>query len=129
MSEKYRAIPAGEVLAKLPRARQVRIKARASELIAEELALRDLRRSKKITQQEVADRLGGRQVYVSRLERRTDMKLSTLRDYVRAIGGDLQLIVSFPEGTAVRLADFGEGRGGEPKAKKSAVSRRRVRAQ
>ena len=108
MKSKYRAIPAEEVLASLPPERQARIKARAAELIAEEFALRDLRRAKKVTQEEVAARLGGRQVYVSRLEHRADMKLSTLRGYVEALGGDLQLIVTFPEGETVRLGHFGE---------------------
>lgn len=104
----YRAVPADEVFASFAPERRDRIKKRSEELIAEELALRDLRRSKQLTQSEVAHRLGGRQVYISRLESRADMKLSTLRDYVGAIGGDLHLIVSFPEGSAVRLKDIGD---------------------
>lgn len=108
MSETYRPIDANDVLAELSPERQARIKARGAELIAEEFALRDLRRAENVTQAEVAERLGGRQVYVSRLEKRADMKLSTLRDYVKAIGGDLQLMVTFPEGRAVRLKDIGQ---------------------
>jgi hypothetical protein len=46
-------------------------------------------------------------VYVSRLERRADMKLSTLREYVRALGGDLQLMVTFPGDELVKLQDIG----------------------
>jgi transcriptional regulator with XRE-family HTH domain len=64
-------------------------------------------RLKQITQEEVAQRLSSRQVYVSRLERRADMKLSTLREYVRALGGDLQLMVTFPRDLPVRLRDLG----------------------
>jgi helix-turn-helix protein len=101
------SIPYEKVFAKFTSARQRKIKARAAELIAEEYALRDLRLAKEVTQEQVAKRLGGRQVYVSRLENRADMKLSTLRDYVRAIGGDLQLMVTFPEGQAVKLRDIG----------------------
>jgi hypothetical protein len=108
MMKDYRAIPADEVIGSLPPERRARIKSRAAELIAEEVALRDLRRAKHVTQEQVAERLGGRQVYVSRLEKRADMKLSTLRDYVRAIGGDLQLMVTFPEGKTVRIKDIGE---------------------
>jgi hypothetical protein len=104
----YRAIPSDEVIGSLSPERRARIKSRAAELIAEEVALRDLRRAKHVTQEQVAKRLGGRQVYVSRLEKRADMKLSTLRDYVRAIGGDLQLMVTFPEGKTVRIKDIGE---------------------
>jgi predicted DNA-binding protein (UPF0251 family) len=101
------SVPYDKVLSKFPPARQRKIKIRAAELIAEEYALRDLRFAKEVTQEQVAKRLGGRQVYVSRLEKRADMKLSTLRDYVRAIGGDLQLMVTFPEGKAVKLRDIG----------------------
>jgi hypothetical protein len=102
MSKEYRSVPADEVLGKLPAARRARIRARAKELIAQELGLQELRKSRHFTQEQVAERLGGRQVYVSRLERRGDMKLSTLRDYVKALGGDLQLVVTFPDGN-VRL--------------------------
>jgi transcriptional regulator with XRE-family HTH domain len=104
----YRAVPLDEVMASLPAERQARIKARAAALIAEEMALGDLRRARRVTQEQVAERLGGRQVYVSRFERRADMKLSTLREYVRAIGGDLQLMVTFPEGETVRIKEIGE---------------------
>jgi transcriptional regulator with XRE-family HTH domain len=69
--------------------------------------LRDLRKAKRMTQEEVALRLRGRQVYVSRLEKRADMKLSTLREHIRALGGDLELIVTFPEDGLVKLRDIG----------------------
>ena len=108
MTTTYRAIPSEEVIASLPPERQARIEARAAALIAEEMALRDLRRARRVTQEQVAERMGGRQVYVSRFEKRADMKLSTLRDYVRAIGGDLQLMVTFPEGETVRIKEIGE---------------------
>jgi hypothetical protein len=101
------SIPYERIFATFPLARQRKIKNRAAELIAEEFTLRDLRKAKQITQEEVAQRLSGRQVYVSRLERRADMKLSTLREYVRALGGDLQLMVTFPGDVPVRLRDIG----------------------
>lgn len=101
------SVPYEKIFAKFPPARRRKIKKRAAELIAEEFTLRDLRKAKQITQEEVAQRLSGRQVYVSRLERRADMKLSTLRDYVRALGGDLQLMVTFPGDVPVRLRDIG----------------------
>lgn len=102
------AIPTDDVLAALSPERQARVRARGAELVAEEMALRDLRRSERVTQSEIAERLGGRQVYVSRLERRADMKLSTLRAYVEALGGDLQLVVTFPEGRCVRLKEIAD---------------------
>jgi hypothetical protein len=125
VTEVYRAVPAEDVLADLPPDRQMRIKARGAELIAEEVALRDLRRARKITQEQLAERLGGRQVYVSRLERRADMKVSTLRDYVEAIGGELQLMVTFPEAASVRLKDVGLSGRDENDAATGPVSRRR----
>jgi transcriptional regulator with XRE-family HTH domain len=77
---------------------QKQIKARAGELIAEELALRDIRKSPALTQEQVAKRLGGKQVYVSRIESHSDVKVSTLRDYVHALGWELQWMVTFPGG-------------------------------
>jgi predicted transcriptional regulator len=85
------AVPYKKVIAGFSPERRKRIKARAKELIAEE---------------QVAKRLGGKQVYVSRLESRSDVKLSTLRDYVQAIGGELQLMVTFPEGTKAKIKDL-----------------------
>jgi hypothetical protein len=87
--------------------RQEKIAARAEQLAAEYKALPDVRRSRGLTQHEVAGRVGGRQEHVSRLEQRTDMKVSTLREYVRALGGDLHLIVSFPDGETVQLERIG----------------------
>jgi Helix-turn-helix domain len=101
------SVPYEKILATFPPERQRKIKKRAAELIAEEYTLRDLRKAKRMTQEEVARRLSGRQVYVSRLERRADMKLSTLRDYVRALGGDLELMVTFPEAGPVKIRDIG----------------------
>jgi ParB-like chromosome segregation protein Spo0J len=107
MSADYRPVPADEIFAKLSGQRQAKIAKRASELIAEEMALRDIRKARQFTQEQVAKRLGGKQVYVSKLESRSDAKLSTLRDYVKAIGGELEVFVTFPEGKKVKLADLG----------------------
>jgi hypothetical protein len=59
----YCAVPSDEVIVSLPRERQARIKARAEELMAQEVALRDLRRARRVTQEHVAesDRPGRRQ--------------------------------------------------------------------
>ena len=101
------SVPYQRILATFSPERQRKIKKRAAELILEEYTLQGLRKAKQITQEEVARRLIGRQVYVSRLERREDMKLSTLREYVRALGGDLQLMVTFPGDELVKLQDIG----------------------
>ncbi len=83
-------------LAKLPSARLTRIAARTATLIAEEKSLRDLRRARTLTQKHLAKKLGIGQESVSRLESRSDMMLSTLRNYVEAMGGKLNLVAEFP---------------------------------
>jgi hypothetical protein len=100
MSKEYRTIPADEVLGRFPPARQAQINLRAAQLIAEEVGLSELRKAKRITQEQIAKKIGGRQVYVSRFEKRSDVKLSKLREYVEALGGDLQLLVTFPDNSS-----------------------------
>ena len=91
-----------EMIATLPAAQRVAVQRRAEELIGEELTLRDLRKALRLTQQDVAQRLSKGQEVVSRLEQREDLLLSTLRDYVRSLGGELELFCRFNK-TAVRI--------------------------
>ena len=90
-------------LAGLPGDRRAKVDARAAELIAEEMTLRDLRRALDRTQVHLAKQLGVKQETISRLEKRSDMLLSTLRSYVAAMGGELDLVAKFPDRPAVRL--------------------------
>ena len=114
-----------QVIAKLPSARRRKIAARAEQLIAEEHALRHLRKARHLTQERMAELLGIGQDSVSRLESRSDLLLSTLRGYVEAMGGSLKLVVEFPDSTAV-LSSLGEV-SSEPKSR-LAVPRRKARA-
>ena len=75
-----------QLMAELSPERRKRVEARAAQLIAEEQSLRDLRQALRLTQQHMAKRLGVRQHSISRLEQRSDMLLSTLRDYVSKDG-------------------------------------------
>ncbi len=74
------------------RARELSKKYRA------EMALDELREARDMTQQHLARILGINQAAVSKMERRTDMYISTLQDFVRAMGGQLVITAAFPEG-------------------------------
>ena len=88
--------------------RRKKIEKRAAALIAEEMTLKELRRARKITQVRVAKALGIRQEGISRLEKRSDLLLSTLRNAVKAMGGDLRLIAEFPNRKPVVLLAYQE---------------------
>lgn len=96
-----------EKLQKLPPQRQKLIAARADELITEERTLQALRKELAMTQGEMAERLEVGQENISRLEKRSDMKLSTLQGYIEALGGQLNLTVQFPGREPIRLRDIG----------------------
>ncbi len=80
------------MLAKLPAKRRAAIENRAAELAT----LKDLRQAVAQTQEELALALGVGQDAISRLEKRSDMLLSTLSRYVEAMGGKLELVARFP---------------------------------
>ncbi len=101
--------------------RRQKVEARAEALIAEELALAELRQAKALTQRKMAAKLGIGQEGVSRLEKRSDLLISTLRDYVEAMGGHLRLIADFPDHPPVELA----GLAAIEASKKKAVKRSR----
>ncbi len=88
---------------KLPPSRRKKVEERARALIAEEMSLRDLRKARKQTQERIAEKLGINQDNVSRLERRSDLLISTLSGYVEAMGGKLSLVVEFPDRPPVAL--------------------------
>ena len=90
----------------LPAVRRKKVEARAAELIAEELSLRDLRKAMNRTQMDVAKALKVGQDTVSRYEQRSDMLLSTLQGYVHAMGGELDLVVTFPNRKPVPLQSW-----------------------
>ncbi len=90
-------------LKRLPAKRRKKVEARAAELIAEELSLRDLRKARAKTQTALAKELGIGQEGVSRIEKRSDLMLSTLRSYVEAMGGELHLVAAFPDRPPVEL--------------------------
>jgi DNA-binding transcriptional regulator YiaG len=80
------------------------IEAETRRLIAE-MPINELRAARQISQAQLADILGIKQPTVAKLERRADMYVSTLRNVVRAMGGELEIIAHFPEGD-VRINQF-----------------------
>jgi DNA-binding XRE family transcriptional regulator len=88
--------------------RRRKINARAAEILAEEMTRQQLRRARKLTQVRMAKKLGMTQDGVSRLEKRTDVLLSTLRGYVEALGGKLSLVAEFPDRNPVILSGIAE---------------------
>jgi transcriptional regulator with XRE-family HTH domain len=110
-----------DVLATLPPKRRAKVEQRAGELAT----LKDLRLAVAYTQQDLAASLGVGQDTISRIERRSDLLLSTLRRYIQAMGGELDLVARFPNRPPVLLDHIDQ----EPTAKARATSTKRVGAQ
>lgn len=106
-----------DVIAALPKARQKRVEARAMELAT----LKDLRHAAQQTQEQMAAALGVRQDTISRLEKRSDMLLSTMRHYVESMGGTLELVAKFPDRPPVVINHLG---GASPLNKRDGTPRR-----
>jgi transcriptional regulator with XRE-family HTH domain len=104
-----------QILAEMSEERRARIAKRAEEIVAE-INLRELRRLRKLTQARLSKKLKIGQEGVSRMEKRADMYISTLRGYVEGVGGKLSLVVEFPDQAPVVLAGLGLD---EEKAKKN----------
>ena len=85
-------------------AQRRKVEARAAALMAEEMTLRELRKARRLTQVRIARTLGIKQDSVSRLEKRSDVLLSTLRKTVEAMGGTLSLVAQFPDRDPVVLS-------------------------
>ena len=102
------SVNVNEIIRKLNPAERKKVEDRAAEIIAEEMSLRDLRKARKLTQARVAKTLGITQDSVSRLEKRSDLLISTLRKTVRAMGGDLRIVAEFPDRAPVVLSELSE---------------------
>lgn len=81
----------------LPTERRERIEAQTRALIQEYELLKALRRDRHVSQKQLAELMGIRQASVSKIENQSDMHLSTLRKYVEALGGQLEVRVRFPD--------------------------------
>lgn len=86
--------------------RVARNRAKAEELLRE-MPLNELRVARKITQKQLSESLRVAQAAVSKLERRTDMYVSTLRNVITAMGGTLEIYAQFPDGR-VKINQFSD---------------------
>ena len=86
--------------------RKAKIAAKTAQL-SKEMALCELRQALKISQAELAEKLQVKQPAISRLEKRTDMYVSHLRQVIQAMGGELEIVARFGDGE-VKIKNFGE---------------------
>jgi DNA-binding XRE family transcriptional regulator len=121
-------VNANDMISKLPPERRARIEQRTQQLIAEEMTLRDLRKACELTQVRLAEVLGVGQEHISRLEQRSDMLLSTLTSYVKAMGGDLKLVVDFPDRAPVVIAQLSDVFEGPEAGQHEPARRKRIAA-
>ena len=87
---------------------RARAKAQAEALrLRADMDLREVRRAQQMSQAEIAETLNVGQAAVAKLEQRTDMYVSTLRRFIEAMGGELDIVARFP-GSTVRIQNFGD---------------------
>lgn len=85
---------------------QARAEARAQALLAE-MPLHELRQARGLSQKMLAEVLHVQQPAIAKLERRTDMYISSLRSHIEAMGGELEVVARFPDG-AVKISNFSD---------------------
>ena len=78
-----------------------------TQALLEGLPLQELRQARQLSQEQLATILQVKQASISKLERRTDMYISTLRQFIEAMGGELEILAKFPDGV-VRIRQFQE---------------------
>jgi transcriptional regulator with XRE-family HTH domain len=97
-----------DIIAELPADEQAEIEARYQALKQEVEGLRELRQIAGKAQADIAIALNIKQPSVSKIEKQTDMYLSTLRSYVEAVGGELELTVKLPSRPVLKLHSIGD---------------------
>lgn len=97
------AVSLDEFLATLPPEEQATVARRGREAVAKHMSLRELRKARRLSQKAIAEKLRTNQAGVSKIEKRADLMLSTLRGYVEAAGGSLELVARFPDAPPVTI--------------------------
>jgi DNA-binding XRE family transcriptional regulator len=96
-----------ELRDKMSPERRARVQRDYEQFVAE-MPLRKLRAARELTQENLANLLEVNQSEVSKIEHRTDMYVSTLASYIKAMGGSLEIRAVFPDGGAVKITQFEE---------------------
>lgn len=96
-----------ELEAKMSPESRERVRKKAERMIRA-MPLEELRAARALTQEQLAKVLNTNQSAVSKLERRADMYLSTLRGFIRAMGGDLEIRAVFPDSGTIVITGFGD---------------------
>ncbi len=92
--------------AQMSPASQARAEAKAQAMLAE-LPLNELRQARGLSQKMLAEVLHVQQPAIAKMEKRTDMYISTLRSHIEAMGGQLEVVARFPDG-AVKISNFSD---------------------
>lgn len=79
--------------------------ARKTQAMLRDMPLQELRQARQLSQEQLAAILQVKQASISKLERRTDMYISTLRHFIEAMGGELEIMAKFPDGV-IRITQF-----------------------
>ena len=95
-----------ELLARMPSQAQARAQAKAQAMLTE-MPLHELRQARGLSQKMLAEVLHVQQPSIAKIEKRTDMYISTLRSHIEAMGGQLEVVARFPDG-AVKISNFSE---------------------
>ncbi|BAO84055.1 MAG: helix-turn-helix domain-containing protein [Betaproteobacteria bacterium] len=85
---------------------RARVQAKAQAMLAE-MPLNELRQARGLSQKMLAEVLHVQQPAVAKIEKRTDMYISTLRSHIEAMGGELEVVARFPDG-AVKISNFAD---------------------
>lgn len=101
MAKKFSELRAG-----MSPASQARAEAQAQAMLAE-MPLYELRKARGLSQKMLAEVLHVQQPSIAKLEKRTDMYLSTLRSHIEAMGGQLEVVARFPDGV-VKISNFSD---------------------
>ena len=79
----------------------------AAQSMLAEMPLHELRQARGLSQKQLAQTLHVQQPSIAKMEKRTDMYISTLRSHIEAMGGELEVVARFPDG-AVKIQNFAD---------------------